>query len=127
MQVKDRREIVIHVCVTCRRDDDLDGVRPGARLAQALAATVPAKARLVTVECLGNCRRGCTVALAAEGSWTYVFGDLLPGNAAEIVTAAGLLADSRDGLMPWRGRPEPFKRGMIARIPPLSSLKEAAE
>ena len=29
-------------------------------------------------------------------------------------------AQSVDGLMPWRGRPEPLKRGMIARVPPLT-------
>jgi predicted metal-binding protein len=127
IHVKGGREVVIHVCVTCRREEDLDAVRPGARLAEELAPMVSESARLVAVECLGNCKRGCTVAIAAEGSWTYVFGDLLPGNAADVVTAAGLLAQSSDGLMPWRGRPEPFKRGMIARIPPLASMKEAAE
>ena len=24
------------------------------------------------------------------------------------------------GLMPWRGRPEPLKRGLIARVPPFN-------
>jgi predicted metal-binding protein len=82
---------------------------------------------LIPVECLGNCRRGCTVSLSVAGGWTYVFGDLAPENAPEIVAAASLLAGSPDGLMPWRGRPEPLKRGMIARLPPLDRMKDAAE
>lgn len=91
--------------------------------------------RVVPVACLGNCSRGCTVALQAQGdvaasitpsSWTYVFGDLGPDSGAEIEQAARLLGAAPDGLMPWRGRPEPFKRGLIARIPPIV-LQEAAE
>ena len=87
----------------------------------------PAGMALRPVECLGNCRRSCTVALSAPGCWTYVFGDLVAESGAEVLAAAALLAGSTDGLMPWRGRPEPFKRGMIARIPPLIDHKEAAE
>jgi predicted metal-binding protein len=30
-----------------------------------------------------------------------------------------MLARAADGLLPWRGRPEPLKRGLIARLPPL--------
>jgi predicted metal-binding protein len=36
-----------------------------------------------------------------------------------LVDGARLLAGAADGIMPWRGRPEPLKRGLIARIPPL--------
>jgi predicted metal-binding protein len=124
------RDVTIHVCTTCRREGEPDAPRPGALLRDALAAVVGDGMALAAVECLGNCKRGCTVAFTAEGGWTYVFGDLAPDSAAEIVAAAGLLAMAGDGPMPWRGRPEPFKRGMIARVPPafsLSSMKEAAE
>ncbi|RUY54192.1 metal-binding protein, partial [Mesorhizobium sp. M7A.F.Ca.CA.001.05.1.1] len=31
---------------------------------------------------------------------------------------------SKDGLIPWRGRPDSLKRGLIARIPPLDMLKD---
>jgi predicted metal-binding protein len=27
-------------------------------------------------------------------------------------------------LMPWRGRPDKLKRGLVARIPPLTELKD---
>jgi predicted metal-binding protein len=49
-----------------------------------------------------------------------VFGHLDPAaDAPALVAGARLLAESADGLLPWRGRPEPLKRGLIARIPPL--------
>jgi predicted metal-binding protein len=30
-----------------------------------------------------------------------------------------MLAAAPDGILPWRGRPEVLKRGLVARIPPL--------
>src|SRR4051794_31480453 len=79
------RDVVIHVCVTCRREgDDPDARRPGARLHQALVQTVCSATQLVPVECLGNCKRACTVSLSAPGAWTYVFGDLTPASGPEI-------------------------------------------
>ena len=36
-----------------------------------------------------------------------------------LVQGAKLLALAPDGLMPWRGRPEASKRGLIARVPPF--------
>jgi len=48
-----------------------------------------------------------------------VFGDLDAASAAAaLIEGARLLAGAPDGVMPWRGRPEPLKRGMIARLPP---------
>jgi len=122
------RDVVIHVCTTCKREgDDPSEPRPGTRLREALTGRDEPGLRLVPVECLGNCKRSCTVALSAPGAWTYVFGDLDTHSAPDVLVAAGLLQNSTDGLMPWRGRPEAFKRGMIARIPPLEPLQEAAE
>jgi len=49
-----------------------------------------------------------------------VFGHLDPTADAEaLVKGAQLLSQSTDGLMPWRGRPDALKRGLIARVPPL--------
>ncbi|GLS18330.1 hypothetical protein GCM10007874_13470 [Labrys miyagiensis] len=120
--------VLVHVCVTCRREgDDPEAPRQGSRLRDALVGLLPDGMTLQPVECLGNCKRSCTVALSAQGSWTYVFGDLTAESGPDVVTGARLLAHSTDGLMPWRGRPEPFKRSMIARIPPIQPLKDAAE
>ena len=82
---------------------------------------------VLRIRCLGNCNRGLSAAIRRENAWTYVFGDLTPQSGAHVLIAADLLAHSADGLMPWRGRPEAFKRGMIARLPPPSILKEAAQ
>src|SRR5260370_360500 len=40
-------------------------------------------------------------------------------DAQALVTGAQLLSQAADGLMPWRGRPDALKRGLIARVPPL--------
>ena len=36
-----------------------------------------------------------------------------------LIEGARLLAQAADGIMPWRGRPQPLKRGLIARVPPI--------
>ena len=48
-----------------------------------------------------------------------MFGQLDVAYAAALIEGARLLACAPDGLMPWRGRPEPLKRGLIARMPPI--------
>ena len=40
-------------------------------------------------------------------------------DAERLVEGARLLAGASRRLMPWRGRPEPLKRGLIARVPPI--------
>jgi predicted metal-binding protein len=83
------------------------------------------------VRCLANCTRGPSAAIRCNGSWTYVFGGIEAAHAGALVEGARLLAQARDGLMPWRGRPQPLKRGLIARVPPLdfqeSNLAEVVE
>ena len=62
----------------------------------------------------------------AAPAWTYVFGHLDPAADAEaLVAGARLLAGSADGLLPWRGRPEPLKRGLIARVPPFDFSEQS--
>ena len=79
------------------------------------------------VRCLANCARGPSAAVRANGgtkSWTYIFGGLDPAAASALIDGARLLAGAADGIMPWRGRPEPLKRGLIARVPPLDFAEE---
>jgi predicted metal-binding protein len=90
------------------------------RLHRALAA-LPADpaVRLVPIECLGVCRRPCTVAFSAPGKWTYVYADVDPAaGAADVLAAAGRFAASADGMVPWRERPASLRQGLIARVPP---------
>ena len=63
-------------------------------------------------------------AILRKGCWSYVFGDLAVADGPDLVAAARLYAGSTDRLMPWRGRPDKLKRGLVARIPPLTELKE---
>jgi len=71
------------------------------------------------VRCLANCTRGPSAAVRCNGSWTYIFGGLDAACGPALVEGARLLAHAADGIMPWRGRPEPLKRGLVARIPPI--------
>jgi predicted metal-binding protein len=114
--------VTIVVCVTCRRPGDPDDApRPGAALAdRTVAAVAGTGLKIRRLKCLANCKRGCSAAIIREGGWAYVFGDLDETASAALIEGAKLFARSGDGLMPWRGRPEPLKRGMIARVPPLA-------
>jgi len=123
---------VIYVCTTCRRPDDPeDHPRPGAALAAAtIQAAENSGVAVQPLRCLANCKRGCTAIIRRLESdvptWTYVFGHLDPAtDASALVEGAKLLANSSDGLLPWRGRPEPLKRGLIARVPPLNFSEQS--
>jgi predicted metal-binding protein len=123
---------VIYVCTTCRRPDDPeDYPRPGAALAAAtIRAAENSGVAVQPLRCLANCKRGCTAVVRrtdpSNPSWTYVFGHLDPAaDAQALLDGAKLLAGSADGLMPWRGRPEPLKRGLIARVPPLDFTEQS--
>jgi len=113
---------VIYVCITCRQaDDPEDQPRPGAALAAATARAAENTGIVVhPMRCLANCKRGCSAVMQRAGAFSYVFGHLDPARDADaLVAGARLLSQSADGLMPWRGRPEALKRGLIARVPPL--------
>jgi predicted metal-binding protein len=123
-QAIDSGRVTILVCRTCRDESGSDALpRPGERLAdetRRLAAGhgIP----VAEVECLGNCKRRLSAALLRDGCWSYVFGDLTADSGADLVAGAKLFATSEDGLLPWRGRPDSLKRGLVARIPPLNSI-----
>lgn len=112
---------IIYVCVTCRPVGKPDSaVRPGAILAAATAhAAAGTEVQVRPMRCLANCTRGPSAALRCNGSWTYVFGGLDVTCAEALVEGARLLAGAADGILPWRGRPAPLKRGLIARVPPI--------
>ena len=125
---QDAAATVIYVCTTCRQPGDPDDwPRPGAALA---AATVRAAENtgiaVRPLRCLANCKRGCSAVLRRLDAWSYVFGQLDPAaDAAALVQGAQLLSRSADGLMPWRGRPEALKRGLIARVPPIDFQEQS--
>lgn len=118
--------VTVIVCSSCRDETGSDAhPRAGALLADdTRRAASGEKIRIRSVECLGNCKRRLSAAILREGCWSYVFGDLSPTSGADLVTGAKLFATSTDGLIPWRGRPDSLKRGLVARIPPLDLLKD---
>ena len=122
--------VTLHVCITCRAGQTVpEGeLAPGARLRDAIVeAGVPDGVDLVPVECLSACSQGCSVALSAPGRWAYVYGRLSQDNARDIVAGAAAYAAAPDGLVPWRSRPEIFRKQSLARIPPVIAFPEAAE
>ena len=117
----------VYVCITCRRAGDPDDApRPGLALAQATTQAADGTGVAVCrVECLANCSRGLSAAMRCDGTWTYIFGGLEPDRDAEaLIEGARLLARAQDGVLPWRGRPEILKRGLIARVPPVDFTEE---
>lgn len=118
MTAQDRVELLI--CTRCTHAGDGGPERPGEALFRALSAAAPETVTVTPVECLSNCSRGCTIALRGAGRWTYIYGDL---NAAEHLAAiregVARYHASADGIVPWRERPEHFRKNCIARIPPM--------
>ena len=118
------------ICTTCRSaasrsapDLGDETARPGARLLEELLATGGLDGVKVRgVECLSNCDQGCTIALRGSGRWTYVYGNLDPDSDLEAVReGVGRYRDAVDGLVPWRERPQHFRKNCVARVPPMES------
>lgn len=122
----DGPDATILVCSSCRDESGSDTrPRAGEHLAQATQrAAAGENIRVRQVECLGNCKRRLSAALLRDGCWSYVFGDLTLDSGPDLITGAKLFATATDGILPWRGRPDSLKRGLIARIPPLAILKD---
>jgi predicted metal-binding protein len=115
----------IYVCITCRRAGEPDAEpRPGVLLAEATEQAAAGTDVIVRrLRCLANCTRGPSAAMRCNGSWTYVFGGLDAADAGALVEGATLLAGASDGILPWRGRPDILKRGLIARVPPIDFME----
>lgn len=124
--IQNPRRATILICSTCRAEDGSDtSPRPGDLLAEAVAnANDSSDIEVRRVECLANCKRRLSAALMLEGAWTYVFGDLSLDNAGDLIAGAKLFQTTENGVLPWRGRPQCLKSGLIARMP--SNLSETA-
>lgn len=134
--------VTLHVCITCRAGEAVPEGAPcaGARLYAAIAretgrevdvtpdpdapVTLPAPVTLAEgvtlrpVVCLAACQKGCTLSLAGPGRWSYIYGELTEGDAPAILAGLTAYAASADGIVPWRERPEIFRKRTLARIPP---------
>ena len=47
-------------------------------------------------------------------------------SARTILEGVGLYGETPDGIVPWKARPPEFRKGVVARIPPLTT-PDAAE
>jgi predicted metal-binding protein len=121
--------VTLHVCITCRAGQTVDEgeTTPGARLHAAIRDLgAPDGVQIVPVECLSACNQGCSIALSAPGRWSYVYGRLSDANAREVIAGAAAYAAAPDGIVPWRQRPEIFRKQSLARIPPLAPIPAVA-
>jgi predicted metal-binding protein len=120
--------VVVSVCVNCRADGDTPNAPAGAQFFNVLrdaAEAAGSSAQIRPVQCLSVCKRPCTVALSAPGRYTYLFGDLdHDAGIAALLDGARIYAEQEHGYMLWRERPEPLRRGVIARVPPLDWAPE---
>lgn len=120
--------VTIFVCVSCRpsvETSDGELAKPGVALADTLIRHLKASGRdggliVKPVDCLAVCERPCTIAFSGADKWTYLIGDLDPVlHLDEVVDAASSFAASENGIIPWAARPASFRKGVIARVPPL--------
>lgn len=129
----------LFVCTTCGSTWE-KGQRVGQSRGEALLETLqPVHSQwpwrdqfpLQPVECMSACSRPCSVALAASGKHTYLFGDLaspeedLGDVCSAILNCATLYLQQPQGLMAWSERPQRLRKGLIARIPPPPTHPEA--
>lgn len=120
----------LHVCITCRAGQPVaeGDLTPGAQLYEALNELgAPTDVEIRAVECLSACSQGCSIALSSNGRWSYVYGRMAVGDAPSILAGAAAYAATPDGIVPWRERPEIFRKQSLARVPPVPQCKEAAE
>lgn len=116
--------VTVFVCVSCRRTaaDGESFDLPGRVLAEALQERLSNDPHITVtpVECLAVCNRPSTIALVGHNRWTYLIGSLDTGtHLDQIVESARAYGRSDNGIIPWKERPECFRKGVVARIPPL--------
>ncbi|MEH2193621.1 MAG: DUF1636 family protein [Nostoc sp.] len=119
----------LFVCTTCAsvwQNGKRVGISGGEQLLHRLQELsqgweLQEKFSIRAVECMSACNRSCVIAFAAEGKSTYLFGDLpVNGSASAVLECASQYYTKSDGLLPWSERAEPLKKGILAKIPPLS-------
>lgn len=123
-------DVDIFVCTSCAAADEPKG-------ATALSLVTAINDRLAgqqtegitvrPVDCLAVCKRPCTLAFASADKWTYIIGDLTPANSDDVVAAAISFQRSSNGIIPWSERPQTFRKGVIARVPPLGFVQPDPE
>ena len=122
MNKTNSRPIELIVCNTCRYNSNFAEQlqQPGAGLVKMLLeANLPKQICVRQIKCLSNCSKGCSIAIRGIGRWTYIYGNINPTeHLSSIVDVAKKYLNTSDGIIPWRQRPEHFRKNCVARIPP---------
>jgi len=115
----------LNICITCTASnaDGQSDPRQGKQLFDRMQEACEKRDLpfdLHPAECLTNCKSGCSIALNGAGKWGYVYGNVDPESMIDdLCELADKYAQSEDGIVAWRERPESLRRNVIARIPPL--------
>jgi len=121
----------IFVCTTCAskwEGSKRVGESGGEKLLQRLQEDYPhwqlnQEFIIQPVECMSACSRSCVISFAAPGKTTYLFGDISPdlttAEVSSVFDCAGKYYAHPQGSLPWSERPEPLKKGILARIPAI--------
>ncbi len=123
------KQHTLFVCTACASVWQ-DGKRVGESGGQKLLIQIKELAQnwelqnkflIQEVECMSACNSSCVIAFVGEGKLTYLFGNLPVENSTEaVLQCASQYYKKHDGLLPWSERPEPLKKGILAKIPPLN-------
>lgn len=130
----------IFVCTTCAskwENGKRVGESGGEKLLKSLQVDysqwqLNREVVLEPVQCMSACNRSCVICFAAPGKNTYLFGDispeLTPTEVEGVFDCAEKYYIHPEGSLPWSERPEPLKKGILARIPvvavPVENGKE---
>jgi predicted metal-binding protein len=120
----------IFVCTTCastwengKRVGESGGEKLLKRLQQDNQNSQNQEIKIQAVECMSACNRSCVICFASKDKYTYLFGDISPElsstQVAGIFECANKYYDHPQGLLPWAERPDPVKKGVLARIPAI--------
>jgi predicted metal-binding protein len=120
----------LFVCTTCSstwKDGKRVGESGGQRLLKLLQQhhqdwKLQAEFAIKAVECMSSCNRSCAICFASTSKYTYLFGDLSADlsatEIADVLECADKYYSHPQGSLPWSERPEPLKKGIVAKIPP---------
>ena len=120
---------ILSICMTCRDGrEGACGTRGGSRLARRVAEKLARdhepQMRLRGVQCMSQCKRSCIVSLAAEGQFTYVFGELDPDDDTHVDALFKLVSqysNAPEGFLKRKDRPAALQASILGRLPPLDT------
>ena len=108
----------LHVCITCRAGGPLTDPTPGRAMHSAVAAHPDAAAvDLHEATCLAVCEQGCAAAISMPGKWSYLLGRLNPAMVGDLLTYAGVYAQSTTGAVMPSKRPASLAHIVLGRLP----------